>query len=223
MAKTPRWCCAFVALATAGWFAACGGSTGGSVSDADAGPGGGSSSGGPDGAASDLDLDGAVPDGDARSDAACTSCIATSLSWGENGGLVAYVDTSALAPCRTFSRTRTGRVPDGGATSCSTELGDCGAAAVAIGDVEAALADPDVRAALAAPTTPVYGVDSRPVDGAVFRITVSGKSIDVGSDCAPGTRGCVPIPPGVKALENVLQAVDTQELAKPVCTQFSHS
>ena len=37
-------------------------------------------------------------------------------------------------------------------------------------DVERALAHPDVVAAFAAATTPVYGVDSRPVDGTVFEI-----------------------------------------------------
>jgi hypothetical protein len=199
-------------------LAACGGSTTGGVPGVD----GGTTSSGPDAAVSPSDADGAVPEAGAPVDAPCTSCIGKSLSWGDSGGLVVYVDTSALAPCRTFTRTRTGRVADGGPSSCSTEIGDCGGASVAIGDVEAALANPDVQRALASPTTPVYGVDTRPVDGSVFEITLGGKSIDIGSDCAAGAKGCVPIPPGVSTLERVLQALDSQELAKPACAAFSH-
>jgi len=75
----------------------------------------------------------------------------------------------------------------------------------------------DVVAAFASASTPVYGEDSRPVDGTVFRITRNGKSIDVGSPCGSPAPACVAIPPGVNALASVLRSLDTQELAKPAC------
>jgi hypothetical protein len=169
--------------------------------------------------------DAAAPEAGLLTDAGCTDCIAVTLSWGENGGLVQYVDTSSLAPCHTFARTRSGLIVDGGPSHCTTEIGACSpphpVGEVAVGDVEAALVHPDVVGALAATTTPVYGVDSRAVDGAVFRITVGTKSIDVGSDCGSGPSSCVPAPAGVKTLQALLQHLDEQELAKPACAAFS--
>ena len=148
---------------------------------------------------------------------ACTDCVTGTLTWGDNGGFVAFRDESALATCRDFQRKRTA-ASDGGSFSCATQLGACDAGPVAVGEVERALAHPDVVAAFAAATTPVFGVDSRPVDGTVFEITRNGKSIDVGSDCgASSAPACVPIPPGVAALAAVLKSLDAQELAKPAC------
>lgn len=151
----------------------------------------------------------------------CTDCVTGSLSWGDTGGLVIYFDTSSLASCRTYTRIRHLN-SDGGTLSCTTEVGACAAAPVAIGDVEHALAHPDVVAAFAKPTTPVYGNDSRPVDGSILEITKDGKSIDVGGDCGTSSApACVPIPPGISALASVLRALDTQELAKPACAALN--
>ena len=150
--------------------------------------------------------------------AACTSCAQETLSWGFTGGRVAHVDRSAITLCRTFTRWRLDRAVDAG--SCSSELGDCGSPGVAIGDVEAALADPDVRAALGAPSPPLYGIDERPTDGSVFQITAGTASIEIGSDCTETAKGCVPIPAGVRALGNLLRALDVQELAAPACAAF---
>ena len=196
------------------WGAACGG-TSSTTTDA-------SDSGTPGTDATPLGDAHSVTDGSTPIDAnvACTDCVTGALSWGDNGGRVAFRDESALAACRDFQRKRSAP-SDGGSFSCATQLGACDAGPVAVGEVERALAHPDVVAALAAATTPVFGVDSRPVDGTVFEITRNGKSIDVGSDCgASSAPACVPIPPGVAALAAVLKSLDTQELAKPACDAF---
>jgi hypothetical protein len=199
------------------WGAACGG-TSSTTTDA-------SDSGTPGTDASPLaDASSAhdATDGSTVVDASvpCADCVTGTLSWGDNGGLVVFRDETSLATCRDFQRKRTSAA-DGGSFSCTTQIGACEAAPVAVGDVERALAHPDVVAAFAAATTPVYGVDSRPVDGTVFEITRNGKSIDVGGDCgASSAPACIPIPPGVSALAAVLKSLDTQELAKPACNAF---
>lgn len=199
------------------WAAACGGTSSSATAEPDSGiPGTDASPLGDAATVTDAADASAVVDANVP----CTDCVTGTLSWGDNGGLVLSRDESALAACRDFQRKRSSAA-DGGSFSCTTQLGACGAVPVAIGDVESALAHPDVVAALAASTTPVYGVDSRPVDGTVFEITRDGKSIDVGGDCGGASApACIPIPPGVAALAAVLRSLDTQELAKPACDAF---
>lgn len=145
------------------------------------------------------------------------------MTWGSTGGLTSFTTASSLKACRTYERTRS---TQGGppTLTCTATLDGCGAAPIAIGDVEAALANPDVTAALAG-TTKIYGSDNRPCDGAVESITIGGKTIEVGGECSgPGAGGCtatpcVPVPAGLRALVNVLDGLDTQEAtAKPECT-----
>lgn len=198
--------------------AACGGTSSTATDASDSGTPGTDASSPLGDAGSTLDAgDGAVT---LDASVTCTDCVSGTLSWGSNGGFVAFQDESSLAACRDFQRKRSPGI-DGGAPACTTQLGACSAAPVAVGDVERALAHPDVVAAFALATTPVYGTDSRPVDGTVFRITRDGKSIDVGNPCGSSSApACVPIPPGVDALANVLRSLDTQELAKAACSAF---
>ena len=154
---------------------------------------------------------------------ACTDCIGAQLSWGSNGGLVAYRDSSALAPCKTYTHTRVHYDMDvGGPQSCTTEVAACGATdVVGLTQIEAALANPDVVAAFAAAPV-LYGRDTRPSDGSVFEITYGGRTVSVGLDCDE-TGPCTAIPAGVKALETVLQNLDVQELSKDACVAvFGH-
>lgn len=199
------------------WGTACGGTSSTTTDPPDSGtPGTDASALGDAGSVKD------AADGSTLVDAnvPCTDCVTGTLSWGENGGLVAFRDESSLSTCRDFQRKRT-TSSDGGTFSCTTQLGACDAAPVAVGDVERALVHPDVVAAFAAATTPVFGEDSRPFDGTVFEVTRNGKSIDVGGDCgASSAPACVPIPSGVAALAAVLKALDAQELGKPACNAF---
>ncbi|MEA2747077.1 MAG: hypothetical protein QOI41_1220 [Myxococcales bacterium] len=105
---------------------------------------------------------------------------------------------------------------------CTTTLAACGATSIGIGDVEAALAHPEVQAALSG-STKTYGSDSRPCDGAVLGITVGSRTVEVGGECTGGTGGCsatpcVAVPAGLRALADVLEKLDTQEVsATPSC------
>ena len=154
----------------------------------------------------------------------CTECLTTTVSWGLNGGFTSFSTASSLKSCRSYERTRT--TENGPPTSiCSATLDGCGAAPIAIGNVEAALANPDVTAAFAG-TTKTYGSDSRPCDGAVESITIDGKTIEVGGECTgPGGGGgctqtpCVPVPSGLRALVTLLEDLDKQEASRtPACT-----
>jgi hypothetical protein len=147
------------------------------------------------------------PDADSGTppDSGTCDCIATKLAWNWDGGFVAYVDRSDISPCRNYTRTREA---SGSITkTCSKEMLKCGAGdAIDMGDVQAALANADVVAAFkSAPV--LYGRDSRPVDGQVFRINYGGKVVDIGDDCG-AISACKPIPEGLKKLKTLLQAID---------------
>ena len=84
-----------------------------------------------------------------------------------------------------------------------------------VSDVLQALAHPDVEQARAMGMV-LFGVDTRPVDGQVFRIEIGSDSvIDVGSPCQ--SAGCDPIPAGVSALADLLRAIDSEQLGLDPC------
>jgi len=153
---------------------------------------------------------------DAVADAGCTDCVSATVSWGMDGGFVAYSERSTVATCRTFTFERNSF---GGPPSrmCSNELPPCGAGDTPnVGDLEAALADPDVVRALA--SAPVlYGRDSRPVDGQVFQIVVGGRRIEIGDDCRPGDPSCPSVPPGVARLRDFLERLTRERLRFGSC------
>jgi hypothetical protein len=185
---------------------------------------------GTDGTADGVVVDSAAPgeggdtglDAPPPPDTACTDCIGASLTWGNTGGFTAYDDTSALAPCKTYTRTREHHDVDAGTQGCTTEVAACGASdVVGLSQIESALAHPDAVAAFAAAPV-LYGRDTRPVDGSVFQITYGGRTVTVGQDCGSASP-CTPIPAGVQALETVLQNLDFQELSKDPCVAvFGH-
>jgi hypothetical protein len=153
---------------------------------------------------------------DVASDA-CTDCLGAQLTWGSNGGLTAYDDSSAISPCNAYVHSRVHHNVDvGGTQSCTTVVAACGVTGVVgLTQIENALADADVVAALA--SAPVlFGRDTRPADGQVFQITYGGRTISVGLDCDE-TGPCTPVPAGIKAFETILQNLDIQELSKDSC------
>lgn len=151
-------------------------------------------------------------------DAPC-DCLSRKIEWKFDGGFgPSGVDSSSLTPCRAYQHRRDDVRPDPPPpVVCNRELEKCGGTSPNVRDIEVALAHPDMVAAVkAAPV--LYGKDSRPVDGQVFRILVDGKTIDVGGDCG-GTAGCTPVPPGVQAAAKLLQDIDTAELALSPCKE----
>ena len=101
---------------------------------------------------------------------------------------------------------------------CSDELPGCTASDTPnISDVLLALADPDVvRAFASAPI--LYGVDSRPIDGSLYRITYGGRQIDIGDNCRPGSTTCVPPPAGVVRLREFLQRLTMIRMRLGMCS-----
>ena len=96
----------------------------------------------------------------------------------------------------------------------------CDSAAIDVGDIMADLADADVQRAFLPAEPPIYGVDSRPVDGQVFQVRRStGGAFLVGGDCpiTSMASSCSPIPAGVAKLVAALRALDDQQLANPSC------
>jgi hypothetical protein len=158
---------------------------------------------------------------------ACTTCGACQLDatyrFTTNGGLGAYRDATVLSPPASYLYQRKPEglpVPE---RSCAPAFPACGSAALDVGDVMAALADPDVKQAFAqslgvAPL-PFYGVDYRGGDGAADQITRDGGGgFLIGGPCpsAP-TAPCTPIPAGLSRLVSTLRALDQQQLADPTC------
>jgi hypothetical protein len=141
--------------------------------------------------------------------------VTPALLWGNDGGRVAYRDSSVL-DCVTYRHVREDfSSPSGAPLRCELELACSAASRVSVGGVMQALAHADVTAAFArAPV--LYGQDMRPVDGQVFVLTRAGRSVTVGTDCSGGS-GCEPIPAGVKALQQLLRALDEEQLAKEPC------
>lgn len=182
----------------------------------------------PDAATSDASMTDAQSDG--ASDGGCASCITTPITWGSNGGLVAWFETSSIQ-CATYTKTResSGRL-DGGTASCSEPLSACvpradgGTEAASIDDLNAALNNEEVKAAFAGSVV-LYGGDPRPCDGAVLRVTLGAKSIDIGPECDEGcglpTTACTPVPPGLRHLQSILQGIDSIERGRPACSALA--
>lgn len=142
-----------------------------------------------------------------------------------NGGHASYYDRSAALPCNTYQRQRFASPADATPTlSCTSTIRHCdgdvvdASDTISIEEVVNALAAPDAQGAFA--SAPVlYGVDPRPYDGVVFRMTIGGRAIEVGEPCG-GRSGCTDAPAGVKALAALLQDLDTRKTASDACPQF---
>ena len=79
--------------------------------------------------------------------------------------------------------------------------------------------DADVQAALAMSAAPLYGHDTRPVDGTVFQFlrVGDGRGLLVGMPCTTSGAGCIDAPAGVTRLVADLRALDAQQLMDPSC------
>jgi hypothetical protein len=167
----------------------------------------------------------ARPDQPSGPDVALVCALSANLTFGHDGGNAIYWDSNRLT-ASTFTITRdyssrAGR--DGAATaSCSPSLPACGTAdAVSVATINADLADPDVQGLWSLPQSPVpiFGTDSRPVDGTVYSIALDdGRQVLVGGQCAsPAMSSCRSIPAGLVRLTQDLGKLATAMLADPVC------
>lgn len=143
-------------------------------------------------------------------------------SYGFTGGLVFSDVLTTLAPPTSYRHTTTFRnVADPPAPlSCTPALPTCGdSARLDVSDIARDLADPNVVHAMAMGTPPIYGVDPRPTDGAIFQLLRGdGHGFLAGSTCATVGEFCNgPVPAGIARLAADLQALDQQQVADPSC------
>jgi hypothetical protein len=142
-------------------------------------------------------------------DAGANDCVFDrTYRFHDDGGFVAFTDSSTLSPPRTHLMTRDhfrNSLPN----QCTRALVCSDSTLVDVKEIQQALAHPDVVAALAQTTRPFYGTDTRPVDGTVFMFDRDdGRGFDVGS----GT-----VPAGLRALVDLLHQLQTQTAATPEC------
>ncbi|TAK27342.1 MAG: hypothetical protein EPO40_17110 [Myxococcaceae bacterium] len=155
-------------------------------------------------------------------DGPCAETLPGSLRFGAEGGRVPYRTTYTLSSPRRFLLERT--FNDASPARCETTIPACGATDdVTVDTLAAALGHPDVGAAFQSAAagdagTVLYGVDARPVDGALFFIERDGRFVYVGAPCRTGSGAeCVNAPVGVQRLVDVLNALQEQESRRPVC------
>jgi hypothetical protein len=103
--------------------------------------------------------------------------------------------------------------------SCEADLMACNSTA-SVGAIETALSHADVQGALAGPSPVLYGIDSRVADGSAFEIKIGSHVIEVGGGCNGGA-SCTPVPAGIQALVDELNAVDQALLSTPQCQVFA--
>jgi hypothetical protein len=197
-----------IATSGTGGMSGVGGATGAS------GTGGRSGTAGSSGKGSSTSGSGGA-DSDAGAD--CSPCIGAPLRWGPDGGFVAFRDSSELADCNTYRHTREpARDPGQTMLACERGVPCMGSGLHGIADVLQALSHPDVEQALGMKMV-VFGRDTRPVDGTVFRIEHVGSVIDVGSPCMEA--GCNATPAGVTTLVELLRDIDAEQLNLDPCAE----
>lgn len=165
-----------------------------------------------------VDLTDVAPKDAPASDVPCAPMLPGTVRFGQTGGLVAVSTSYVLTPPLAF---RAERMAMGMTTTCQTTLPGCNTAEmVDVGEVNAALAARDVQTAFGMATggmERVYGVDSRPVDGQVFSVSLNGATVIVGNPCRTGGSGCLEVPAGLQRLVDVLTALRDQEMLRPAC------
>jgi hypothetical protein len=130
-----------------------------------------------------------------------------------DGGLVAYVDTSRLGPCRSYTRERSSGAVEMPSKMCTADVPACPARTIE--NIDRLIGDPVVTMSLQSHA--LYGGDPRPADGQVFRFGVGNDFVDVGPPCGAGASGCAAIPAAVGQLVELLQGLDRDELASEPC------
>jgi hypothetical protein len=101
-----------------------------------------------------------------------------------------------------------------GKLTCTREVPCASATAVTVPAIEAAIANADVQAALAKAPGMVYGTDSRPVDGTVYKFARGDKNFFVGGGNA--------VPAGLRALETLLRKLTDETKATPACAALKN-
>jgi hypothetical protein len=106
--------------------------------------------------------------------------------------------------------------------SCDPAMPACNdPARIDVSDIEAAIANADVQAAFAG--TPMKcGSTSTLSSFPLFGFGHDQVGFSCGPDCATPSSTCTPIPPGIKALIDLLHALEAQQLASDPSCQGVH-
>jgi len=146
-------------------------------------------------------------------DSACT--LPLSMSYGADGGLVYRTRSSSIAPLAAYSVTQkfpgSTTMPD---QQCMAALPLCArdARVVTTSDLTRTLTNPVVAGAFGA-DMPVFGYDSRPVDGTILVLRrADGQTVGIGSS-RPGAV----VPPELLEAQKLLSRLDAQMLGDPAC------
>jgi hypothetical protein len=126
---------------------------------------------------------------------------------------VAWIETSRLGPCASYSHERSPVFTDPASLSCNATISMCPGSPLA--QIVEAMSTTAFQKALAAHT--LYGGDPRPVDGQVFRIGIGNDFIDVGPNCEADPSSCPNMPEPIARLVELLRDLDTAMLAAEPC------
>jgi hypothetical protein len=153
--------------------------------------------------------------GNEAHDVPCT--LTASLTFGWEGGLAFNNDSSTIAAPAAYTRKRTFLDPSTPPLACSAAIPRCArdARAVTTSDIVRALGLPGIADSFGS-DTPVFGYDSRPVDGAVLVLRRNdGLSVALGSPCAACPH---PLTPEMATVMSLFGGLSTQMLAAPSCS-----
>jgi hypothetical protein len=141
----------------------------------------------------------------------CGVCLDQVLAWGlDTGG--GNVDESQVAPCARYQRHRF-RALVGDEVTCSGQLDQCSEIA-SLGAVWTALQHPDVEALATRNVNPIQFGDA---SADIFKISIGIRELLLGGSCDGAAPDCVPVPPGVQALRDLLQQIDQEMIAAGPC------
>jgi hypothetical protein len=145
----------------------------------------------------------------------CGGCLDQVIEWGlEAGGGIS--DMSQLAPCARYQRHRFSAL-DGNEVRCEAELDACSEIA-STGAIWAALSHPDVQALATRSVNPIPFGDRR---AEVFKIRIGIRELLLGGSCDDAPPDCVPVPPGIAELRDLLQQIDQSTIAAGPCASLA--
>ena len=144
-------------------------------------------------------------------------CVGETISWYYDGGLRFWFDTHRIVGCNTYDLNITYSNGDP-SQQCRNTLPACSAEAITPMDLADAIAHPDVTSA----TPGLYGLDDRPVDGSILKITIGdGPELSIGAECGgqSGLNCARPLPDGLAALARTIQQLQVQESMRESCAR----
>jgi hypothetical protein len=141
----------------------------------------------------------------------CGVCLEDVIEWGLDAG-GGNVDESRVVPCAQYQRHHFNAL-DGNEVTCGGQLDQCSEIA-STGALWTALQHPDVEALASRNVNPIQFGD-RSADS--FKIRIGIREIVLGGSCDAASPDCVPVPPGVQAMRDLLQQIDQEMIATGPC------